>query len=93
MEEGFFISKEELEKMRNTDIRTVDRESLVDIRDIKIDESLGAEEKRREFIRQIKNPYVYKQGEYVVKLSFMDTDATFTDRLKEYIEHMAAARL
>lgn len=76
--------------MRDVDIREVQRETLADILEIKIDESLSDEEKREEFIRQIKNPYLYRQGDYVVKLSFSDTDATLTDRLKEYIEHVAA---
>ena len=58
-----------------------------------IDKDLSDTEKRKEFIRQIGNPYLYRQGEYVVKLSFADTDATLTDRLKEYIEHVAAAGL
>ena len=77
-------------KMKDIDIREADREALADILEIKIDESLSDEEKREEFIRQIKNPYLYRQGDYVVKLSFSDTDATLTDRLKEYIEHVAA---
>ncbi|MDE6892956.1 MAG: hypothetical protein K2P50_14280 [Lachnospiraceae bacterium] len=76
--------------MRDVDIREIQRETLADILEIKIDESLSDEEKREEFIRQIKNPYLYRQGDYVVKLSFSDTDATLTDRLKEYIEHVAA---
>ena len=80
-------------KMKDIDIREADREALADILEIKIDKDLSDTEKKREFIRQIKNPYLYRQGEYVVKLSFADTDATLTDRLKEYIEHMAAVRL
>lgn len=76
--------------MRDVDIQEIQRETLADILEIKIDESLSDEEKREEFIRQIKNPYLYRQGDYVVKLSFSDTDATLTDRLKEYIEHVAA---
>lgn len=82
-----------LEKMKEMDIREADINALADILEIKIDSDLDSTEKKREFIRQIKNPYLYRQGEYVVKLSFADTDATLTDRLKEYIEHMAAAGL
>lgn len=82
-----------LEKMKEMDIREADINTLADILEIKIDSDLDSTEKKREFIRQIKNPYLYRQGEYVVKLSFADTDATLTDRLKEYIEHMAAAGL
>lgn len=79
--------------MRDIDIREADREALADILEIRIDQDLDDAAKRKEFIRQIGNPYLYRQGEYVVKLSFADTDATLTDRLKEYIEHVAAAGL
>ena len=87
------IEPEDLEKMKGMDIREADTGKLADILEIEIDRDLSDTEKKREFIRQIKNPYLYRQGEYVVKLSFADTDATLTDRLKEYIEHMAAAGL
>ena len=80
-------------KMKDIDIREADREALADILEIKIDKDLSDTEKKREFIRQIRNPYLYRQGEYIVKLSFADTDATLADRLKEYIEHMATAGL
>ena len=55
-------------KMKDIDIREADREALADILEIKIDKDLSDTEKKREFIRQIKNPYLYRQGEYVVKL-------------------------
>lgn len=84
-------NRKALGKKKDIDIREADREALVDILEIEIDKDLSDTEKKREFIRQIKNPYLYRQGEYVIKLSFANTDATLTDRLKEYIEHVAAA--
>ena len=87
------IEPEELSKMKDMDIREADVGRLADILEIEIDRDLSDTEKKREFIRQIRNPYLYRQGEYVVKLSFADTDATLNDRLKEYIEHVAAAGL
>jgi hypothetical protein len=87
------ITPKDLVEMKNMDIREADAEELADILEIEIDKDLSDTEKRKEFIRQIGNPYLYRQGEYVVKLSFADTDATLTDRLKEYIEHVAAAGL
>ena len=80
----------ELAQMKEVDIHTVDRESLVDIREVQVDDSLPREQRFEEFLRQIKNPYCYRCGKLVVKVSFSDTDATLTDRLKEYIEHVAA---
>ncbi len=87
------IAPEELVKMRDMEIREADREGLADILEIEIEGNLDDAEKKKEFIRQIGNPYLYRQGEYTVKISFADTEATLTDRLKEYIEHMAAAGL
>ena len=45
------------EELQSVDIRTVRPEDVVDIRQIKIEEGLSQQEKRREFIRQVKNPY------------------------------------
>lgn len=87
------IKPQDLAKMKDMDIREADTGGLADILEIEIDRDLSDTKKKREFIRQIRNPYLYRQGEYIVKLSFADTDATLTDRLKEYIEHMAATGL
>lgn len=75
------------------DIREADPGKLSDILQIKIDPDLSDAEKKKEFIRQIGNPYLYRQGEYVVKLSFAETDVTLTDRLIEYIEQMGPGEL
>ena len=78
---------EDLAKMKDVDIREAEAGKLADILEIEIDKDIS------DIIRQIRNPYLYRQGEYIVKLSFADTDATLADRLKEYIEHMATAGL
>ena len=48
-------------------------EELVDIRNVKIDRTLPSDERVRSFIEQIKNPYCFKVGDTVVKVSFADT--------------------
>ncbi len=67
------------------DIRTVDREALVDIRDVKVNTALPKQERILDFIRQIGNPYLYRHGKYVVKVSFAETDVSLEDRLASYI--------
>ena len=69
----------------NIDIRTVDREALVDIRDVKVNTALPKQERILDFIRQIGNPYLYRHGKYVVKVSFAETDVSLEDRLALYI--------
>lgn len=41
------------------DIRDVDRSTLVDIRDVKVNTALPKRERILDFIRQIGNPYCY----------------------------------
>ena len=36
-------------------------------------------------MRQIGNPYCYRHGKYVVKVSFTETDVTLEDILLSYI--------
>ena len=74
-----------LAQMREVDIHTVDREALVDIREIQINKKLPREQKFEDFLRQIRNPYCYRCGKLVVKVSFSDTDATLEDRLEHYL--------
>ncbi len=76
------------EEMKNVDIRTVDRDALVDIHDVKIDRTLPKEERIRSFVKQIKNPYCFKCGEVVVKMAFSDTKATLEDRMEHYLRSL-----
>ncbi len=74
-----------MEQMKGIDPRAVDRESLRDIESVCIDASLPKAERIADYIRQIGNPYCYRHGKYVVKVSFSDTGVTLEDRLASYI--------
>ncbi len=71
--------------MKNVDIRTVKREELADIGEVKINKEKNREGQIRDYLEQIKNPYCYKYGEYIVKIGFEDTTVTLTDRLQELL--------
>ena len=79
------LTCEELRAMQEVDVRTVDREALQDIRDVEITTGLPKGERILDFIRQIGNPYCYRHGDYIVKISFTDTDVTLEDRMLSYI--------
>lgn len=78
-------TQEELEAMKNVEIRTVNPATLRDIRDVKINTALPKAQRIQDYIRQIGNPYCYRYGKYVVKISFADTDVTLEDRMLAYI--------
>ena len=54
-------------------------DSLVDIRDVKIDRSLPVEERVRSYVEQIKNPYMFKYGTTIVRVSYANTTQTIDD--------------
>jgi len=78
-------TEEQVKAMQNVDFRTVDPAGLRDIRDVKVNTDLPKRERILDFIRQIGNPYCYRHGKYVVKVSFTDTDVTLEDRMLSYI--------
>ena len=78
-------TREQVEAMQNVDIRTVDPDTLRDIREVKIDENLPKRERMLEFIRQIGNPFCYRHGKYIVKVSYTNTDVTLEQRMLAYI--------
>lgn len=62
--------------------------SLVDIRDVKIDKSLPAEERIKSYVKQIKNPYKFKVGDVIVKVSFSGNKNTISDNFVNMIANM-----
>lgn len=65
------ITREDIVKMKEIDIRSVDRDSLVDIRDVKVNTELPDTERMMDFVRQIGNPYCYLCNGMVVKTRFI----------------------
>ncbi len=63
-------------------------ESLVDIRDVKIDRSKPVEERMKSYVEQIKNPYLFKVGNTVVRVSYANTQATINDNFVNLLASM-----
>lgn len=74
-----------LEELQLVDIRTVKPEDVVDIQQIKIEEGLSQQEKRKEFIRQVKNPYCFRVGKVIVKASYSGNGICLNERFEELV--------
>lgn len=74
--------------MQSADIRTIDPNTLVDIRSVNIDQNQPPAARLASFVAQIKNPYCYKVGKAVVKVSFAETNATLEDKLENYLKSL-----
>lgn len=79
------ITKVDFRAMQSVDVRTVDPDTLQDIRDVNVNMDLPKEKRMLDFLRQIGNPYCYRHGKYVVKVSFAETDLTLEDRMLAYL--------
>ena len=73
-------------EMKNNAIRPINKGNLVDIRDVRVNQELPVTEKILEFIALAKNPYIYKYGDKVIRISFSETDVSFEERIKSYFE-------
>lgn len=73
------------EELKTADARTADIETLTDIREVKINRELPREERIREFLEQVKNPYCFRVGKTVVSIGFSG-ERTFQQCMEEYLQ-------
>lgn len=74
--------------MENVRSRKELLDSLVDIRDVKIDRSMSVEDRMKSYVEQIKNPYMFKVGNTVVRVSYANTQATINDNFVNLLASM-----
>ncbi len=74
-----------LDHMKSVDIRTVKPEDVADIQQIKIDAALTQQEMRKEFIRQVGNPYCFRVGKVIVKAAYSGDGVSLNERFEELL--------
>ncbi len=57
-------------------------DELVDIRDVTVDKDLPKEERIAAFLEQIKNPYRFRCGDFVVNATFSNNGVTLEECLQ-----------
>lgn len=74
---------EDLEKLKTVDIRTVERNDLIDVMELSEEKTDSDRNGRmQEFIERVKNPYCFMVGGVIVKSSFME-GVSLKQRLQE----------
>lgn len=68
--------------MYESDILNVDPTTLVDIKEVQVNKQLSKSERIKDYVRQIKNPYCFKCGKFVVKVKFADNGISLEERLQ-----------
>lgn len=73
-----------LRNMEDIDICSVTKESLVDIKNVKIDREKKKQERIIDFLRQIKNPYCFVCNGIIVKTNYNSNEETLQEKLERY---------
>ena len=79
------VSRAELEQMQQTDIQSVDIDSLVDIRDVEIDMNLNKKEKNEMYLQQVKNPYCMRYKDVKIQMEFSDDGQSLDKKMEQYL--------
>lgn len=74
------LKRSELSQCRNISIMSCDLSSLVDLRDVKIDTTKSVRERIDSFMNQVRNPYLFKVDDVIVKVNF-GNERSVTDAL------------
>lgn len=75
-----------LEEKKNVDICRVDKSTLTDIRDIKINPNHSINMRIENVLQQIENPYLRMIDGVAVKFSYADESISLTERIKDYVK-------
>lgn len=84
-----YLSKEELHRMEQADIREAVPQDLVDISKIEIDRKKPVPARIEDYVQKVGNPFLVRVGEYVVKIGYSDCEETLDDRMEQYIKKVA----
>ncbi len=78
--------KKQIEEMKQLSIVECDKEQLMDLSNIEIDEEKSKEERIFDYIRQVKNPYCFKVGDVAVRLVFDEGGRSFQQCVEALIQ-------
>lgn len=69
----------DLQALRQTDVRQVDKSSLTQLEDIQIRKGTDNLLDVEDLLRQVANPYIYRVGDMVVAFDYLDNGRTVND--------------
>ena len=68
--------------VRQANFLSISEDTLTDIRDVDVSKDLSKKDRIAEFINQMKNPYIYKCGKFIVNSRFTKNGFYMEDQLR-----------
>lgn len=65
------LNMKELEELRTQTVADCNKSELVDLKDIKINRKKSKSNRMLDYIKKIKNPYLFKVGDMAVKIEYV----------------------
>lgn len=75
-----------LAELAGVDIRTVNKEDLVDVFGLSFDYTVPKEKRGEQVLQKVKNPYCFRVGDMGVKLEFMDGAPPLQDCFTNFLK-------
>ena len=82
------LLEQKLNKYENTDLDKVDRNTVEDISNIKIDTKKSSVERILDFLMSYENPYVFKIGDNLVKVQFSNNNIYADNCMTNVYKHI-----
>lgn len=79
------MTAEEHRKFLEMDFSDVKLEELTDISNIRIDRNKDTEERKKQYLNQVKNPYLVRVGDTMVKIRFANNGISFEDAFENLL--------
>ena len=79
------MTAEDHRKFLEMDFSDAKLEELADIGKMRIDRKKSVEEKNPQYLNQVKNPYLVKVGDTMVKIRFANNGVSFEDAFENLL--------
>lgn len=74
---------------KDVELETINRNEIEDVETIKINKNMPAKERIIEYIKKVKNPYVLKVNDTLVKITFNNQNIECMQCLKNIVKNNA----
>ena len=78
------VSDKAIKRPCETDIRKVDKNTLVNAQDMNLDKDIPLKDRAAYIAAYLQNPYCFLVGDIVVKVEFSDPTHSLQDNLTDY---------
>lgn len=73
------------ENSSSEDLMSVNPDDVTDITKLRIDSSKSVEERRRQYLKQVGNPYLVRVGDTIVSVSFAENGVSFEEAFENML--------